>query len=466
MEKFNLMDVDFIIPVRIDSIVRVENLLASVALIEKYFHTNIYVLEAAGVNNHIVERMLPRDVSYSFVTDWDPVFHRTKYLNLLSSQGMGKYISIWDADVIIDSCQIVDAVNLLRNGTADVVFPYDGHFYDTTEIVRSVFLEKSDISILKENMGKMQQPYGLNMGGGAIFISREKFEEAGGEDESFYGWGQEDWNRMEKWEKLDYQIRRTGGPLFHLTHPRDLNGKMDELWRKRYAGNLLRRTQNSSVREVKEMVVPQNGREERFVGKDKLHIGCGRCLLSSWVNTDIEPCSEKVLYLDITKPLPFADSSFKYVFSEHVCEHISIDDFLSALQEIRRVLKIGGIFRVAMPVVDFLLELCNSPMDEANSKYINWSIGCFASSKVQGLHLKPKGKSVVVMNNFMRNWGHQFIYSTQMIESLLLESGFKNVRKCQLGVSTHKELCGLEQHGTQIPQWANEKETVVFEAEK
>lgn len=43
MSKMNLMDVAFIIPIRIDSIIRIENVLASIKYIIREFYTNIYI---------------------------------------------------------------------------------------------------------------------------------------------------------------------------------------------------------------------------------------------------------------------------------------------------------------------------------------------------------------------------------------------------------------------------------------
>ncbi len=464
MERINLMDVDFVIPVRIDSIVRLENLLTTVGYLTSHFQTNIYVLEATAFNNHVLEKTLPNSVAYYFTEDFDPIFHRTKYINVLKNKGISQYLAIWDADVIIDVRQITDAVNLLRNATTDVAFPYDGHFYDTTEIVRSVYLETSDFTVLSSNIAKMSMLYGTNMNGGAVIIKRNKFEAAGAEDESFYGWGPEDWNRVEKWKKFGYTIKRADGPLFHLTHPRDQNGRLNSNWLTRYAFNTLQTTQRSSLEEIKGTIGVV--KEEESLTNDKLHIGCGNCILPSWLNTDIHPCSEEVQYMDITKPFPFVENSFRFIFAEHVCEHISFCEFTTALQEIHRTLKPGGVFRIAMPSFNFLLNLYNVPQGNDNSRYINWSIETFASAEESSAITDQHDKAVFTVNNFMHSWGHKFVYSTHLIEHLLCVAGFRNITRCQVGKSCHNDLQNLEHHGTQIPQWANRLETVVFEAEK
>lgn len=464
MEKTNLMDVDFIIPIRIDTIDRIENLMATINHISNHFHTNIYILEASKYNNHVLENMLSKEIAYSFYEDWDPIFHRTKYLNILAKKGISKYIAIWDADIIISIKQIIDAVTRLRNNAVDVAFPYDGHFYDTTEIIRSIYFEQYDFSVLCENTDKMPLPYGTNMGGGAIIISRDKYNEAGGEDETFYGWGPEDWNRIEKWKALNYRIDKVKGPLYHLSHPRDINGMIHSDWQKRQAFNTLRKSQYGSIEDIKKDIEPIKVLPPS--NKDKLHIGCGNCLLDNWLNTDIELHSDKIQYLDLTKPFPFDDASFTYVFAEHVCEHISFNAFISASREILRVLKPGGVFRMAIPSIEFLFDICNNPHKELNSQYINWSISKFAEQNISAFSFKKDELAIITLNNFMRSWGHSFIYSIPMIQHILKGSGFENVRRCEIGKSTHKELENLEQHATQIPTWANKLETVVFEANK
>lgn len=73
---------------------------------------------------------------------------------------------------------------------------------------------------------------------------------------------------------------------------------------------------------------------------------------------------------------------------------------------------------------------------------------------------------MITLNNFIHNWGHKFIYSKEMIEHILKTAGFVNIKRCNIGESCHQELRDIEQHGKQIPSWANLLETVVYEGEK
>ena len=80
--KFDLKDTTFIIPVRIDSIIRLENLLLTLENLESNFDTNIVIVEADYYHNGILKQLISDNVSHRFIEDKDPIFHRTKHLNL------------------------------------------------------------------------------------------------------------------------------------------------------------------------------------------------------------------------------------------------------------------------------------------------------------------------------------------------------------------------------------------------
>ena len=84
-------------------------------------------------------------------------------------------------------------------------------------------------------------------------------------------------------------------------------------------------------------------------GKLFLNIGCGDRYKKSWVNIDFVSHGEDILEHDLTKPLPFADGTFDFVYSSHVLEHFEKANALRLLVDMHRVLKIGGICRVVVP---------------------------------------------------------------------------------------------------------------------
>lgn len=222
MHKFDLLDVSFLFPIRLDSILRLENLIASIGYISRNFNTSIKVLHADSYDNGFIRKLLPSNVEYNFIEDFDDVFYRTKYINTMVKEVNSPIVGVWDADVIVPSKQIIESIESLRNGY-DVSYPYDGHFYDTSRTIRELYIDTKNIHILSKNIGKMQLIYGSDMKGGAFFANRKKYLFSGLENENFYGWGPEDFERYIRWENLGYKIKRVNGNLYHLTHSRGQN---------------------------------------------------------------------------------------------------------------------------------------------------------------------------------------------------------------------------------------------------
>lgn len=70
----------------------------------------------------------------------------------------------------------------------------------------------------------------------------------------------------------------------------------------------------------------------------KLHVGCGPFIKDGWLNVDLKP-QEGAYFMDAGREMPFPDSSFQYIHSEHLLEHL---DYLQGgvfLSESHRVLK-------------------------------------------------------------------------------------------------------------------------------
>lgn len=251
MIKYNLSDTAILIPVRLDSIDRMDNLLAVVTALYNQCDVHVYILHADLPGRDYLKHMLPEQCRYIFIEDHDPVFHRTKYINQLAEISNEPILSIWDSDVVIPPKQIYEAVRNIRNRVCEVSFPYDGRFYEVDRIIKELYIEYSyDMSFLESLISKMKILYDKVQNGGALLISRDAFDNSNGEDETFYGWGPEDWNRVEKWKILNYRIKRVKGPLFHLTHSRDLNGNYRSTIHRNNCQTILNMTKISSSRQL------------------------------------------------------------------------------------------------------------------------------------------------------------------------------------------------------------------------
>lgn len=223
--KYN--NLTFIIPCKLDSIIRCENVLSVMNFLSKICN-NIIIYEIGKYNNHILEQIIQRKkcIKYTFITDYDPIFHRTRYLNMMSSNVRTQYIAVWDADVLVSYKQIRESMTALMSRKADISFPYDGTFFDVDENIRAQYIGHGDLFYLKRMSKMMETLYGENFVGGGFIINKDKYFRAGKENEKFYGWGPEDMERVIRWKNCKYTIHRSKGPMFHLYHPRDNNGYM------------------------------------------------------------------------------------------------------------------------------------------------------------------------------------------------------------------------------------------------
>jgi predicted SAM-dependent methyltransferase len=192
----------------------------------------------------------------------------------------------------------------------------------------------------------------------------------------------------------------------------------------------------------------------------KLQLGTGDNHLDGWLNTDIHDFAGRsdVVYLDLRRGFPFPDNSFDLVFSEHVIEHVDYADGLHCLRESYRVLRTAGRIRIATPSLERLLRLYDADLTDVQRRYLRWARESFVADADVDL-------PGFVVNNFVRAWGHRFVYDAQTLRHAFERAGFADIEEHTVGESDDERLRGLEHH---IPEAAefNEYETIVLEARK
>jgi len=190
----------------------------------------------------------------------------------------------------------------------------------------------------------------------------------------------------------------------------------------------------------------------------KLEIGARVASLDGWLGTDIDPVSEDSVFLDATKPFPFDSCTFDYIYCEHMIEHISWENGQRMLRECHRVLKFGGVIRIATPDLEVVLGLYSRTLSAEQGNYIEWMVR-------KELPEVTTHKAAFVINNAFRNWGHQFIYDRNLMTLALERCGFIDIRRCVYGRSTEAHLSQVETHGKHIGDEAIARfETMIFEA--
>jgi len=132
---------------------------------------------------------------------------------------------------------------------------------------------------------------------------------------------------------------------------------------------------------------------------EKLQLGAFDQGLEGWVNTDITPhlfiakipwlafmlrgvgllpedryrqhrarIFARLRYLNVARKFPFADASFDCVYSSHMLEHLHPGDANHCLSEIHRILKPGGVVRIAVPD---LAQVLNKYVPEAPEVFLD-----------------------------------------------------------------------------------------------
>lgn len=192
----------------------------------------------------------------------------------------------------------------------------------------------------------------------------------------------------------------------------------------------------------------------------KLQLGTSNNALDGWLNTDVFPNRDSIVYMDATKRFPFDDKTFDYIMAEHMIEHVEYQAAQTMLRECFRVLKSGGRVRFATPDLRVLLGLHSKEKTKAQIDYIDWSSTRF-------LPEIEECKDVFVINNLFRAWGHCFLYDPETLHYALHTSGFRKIEFYKAGASQDPNLQNLESHGKELEsEDINQFETIVVEGLK
>lgn len=189
----------------------------------------------------------------------------------------------------------------------------------------------------------------------------------------------------------------------------------------------------------------------------KLNIGCGHNALPGWLNVDYFPEIPHVAHFNAAKAFPLPPDTFDYVFCEHMIEHVVYEDGLNMLKECFRVLKPKGRIRVSTPDLKFLVDLYSENKTRLQTDYINWATGRFIPADFKS--------DTFVINNFVRDWGHRFIYDRKTLSRALEASGFVHVESFAINQSNDAELRNLE-NDSRMPEGFFQLESFTLEATK
>lgn len=106
--------------------------------------------------------------------------------------------------------------------------------------------------------------------------------------------------------------------------------------------------------------------------KGKLNLGCGSLYHEDWVQLDFTSSNPAVYSYNLLNGIPCVDNSVEIVYHSHVLEHFSKNDAVTFMQECYRVLKPGGILRVAVPDLEIIVRTYLQKLESREIDDYNW----------------------------------------------------------------------------------------------
>lgn len=166
--------------------------------------------------------------------------------------------------------------------------------------------------------------------------------------------------------------------------------------------------------------------------KLKVHFGCYNYKIDGWLNVDLPN-------FDLRNKLPFSNDSVSLIYLEHVIEHLTCHQIYNFLKEAKRVLKKGGIIRLAFPDIEKI-------------------------ALYDGEFPKDISKDQLVENNILL-FGHKVVLSAKIVTLLLQNLGFQ-ANTVSSNESAVDEMKSIVQHDKEIGKLLNEIESSYVEGKK
>ena len=153
---------------------------------------------------------------------------------------------------------------------------------------------------------------------------------------------------------------------------------------------------------------------------DQLHLGCGDRHASEWLNVDLV---DSDLNLDIANGrLPFESDQFSVIVTQHVVEHLTLEDeLIPLLKECHRTLKPNGELWISTPdlekVARSYLEHQNVDMiKDRQTRKPEWNLG----------DLPPQQ----FMNDlFYQQSEHRNLFDFDLLAWTLQQAGFSSIER-------------------------------------
>jgi predicted SAM-dependent methyltransferase len=195
-----------------------------------------------------------------------------------------------------------------------------------------------------------------------------------------------------------------------------------------------------------------------------VHYGCGLCAPLGWRNFDASSSLRlqkapiigrffrfgsfpifptNVEYGDIVKGLPVKPESCQAIYASHILEHLSLQDFRIAIKNTYNYLNQGGIFRLVMPDLEYLIR-CYQASRDSEAAII------FMEQSGLGVRNSPRG-----FFDRARSWfgksAHLWLWDYPGLYAELDLVRFQQIRRAQFHDSSEIRFYDVEDKG----RWEN-----------
>ncbi|MGA2166497.1 MAG: hypothetical protein ABSH36_18805 [Solirubrobacteraceae bacterium] len=169
-------------------------------------------------------------------------------------------------------------------------------------------------------------------------------------------------------------------------------------------------------------------------GQAKVHLGCGQNRFEGWINVDINRAVQPDVRLDLRGGFPAPPGSVGFIFSEHLFEHLTLEEGCRVFSDCHAALQAGGVMRIAMPDLRYVVE-----------RYIGGGdVGDLGPETRDDVEFRKIDSPARLLNFALRSWGHVYLYDVDELTLRLRQAGFTKVESPKILMSHHPELVGLE----------------------
>ena len=214
---FNLYHTTFIIPIYIDSEDRKFNFKYVIQFLCDNLYTNIIIKES-GRHPLVPEILKTIDkkqckIRYLFEETEKKVFHRTRLINEMLYLVATPVVCLYDIDVFLPIDAYSQAQYKILKEGYDLVYPF---FKGKSQVKISNINEESNPFDNKQEVSE-------SVAGQCQFMNVESYRKAGMENENFIAYAPEDYERMERFEKLKYNVCWLNYYIYHIEHKKGIN---------------------------------------------------------------------------------------------------------------------------------------------------------------------------------------------------------------------------------------------------